>query len=178
MNGILRRWQWIVYSSTLFLLTFASSTWATSASISVSGNEGPIPLQASATFTKYDQNRSGTLYVYDGDHLIKKVTGQGSASWEKTLDGGALSQGEHVFTAKAVDSQGNSHSSSTTILIDNTPTITMNSPGPVEGEFDFGGTATFKERVNGAEGRVRISIGNNEWNKVVGEKWYEGKDVR
>jgi hypothetical protein len=69
-----------------------------------------------------------------------------------------MSQGDHAFTATAVDSQGTSGSETNTITIDNTPVVTLNSPGQVQGAFDITGTATFKENVGGNEGTVYVFI--------------------
>ena len=170
---------------TLFITPLA---WATSASITVSGNEGAIPLNANATFSSYTYcdnatppncttYNSGMLYVYQGTTLIGSASGNGSTSWSTTLDGGSMSQGDHMFTATAVDYEGTSHSSTTTITIDNTPMVTVNSPGLVEGEFDFGGTATFKEHVNGDEGTIYIHIDGTTWSHVHGYKSYEGTNI-
>jgi hypothetical protein len=126
----------LIVSLAAALIFAAGSAWATSASISVSGNEGAIPLTASATFTSYPHCDSqtppncwnvdsGTLYV----NGTLRASGNGSASWTTTLDGGAMSQGEHTFIATAVDSEGVSHTSQTTINIDNTPSVTVSSPG-------------------------------------------------
>ncbi|MEW6595857.1 MAG: DUF6531 domain-containing protein, partial [Thermodesulfobacteriota bacterium] len=52
----------------------------------------------------------------------------------------------------------------------NTPTVTVNSPGQVTGAFDITGTATFKERVYGSEGSIRLYIDNY----YKGAKTFEG----
>jgi len=59
------------------------------------------------------------------------------------------------------------------MTIDNTPSVTANSLGQIEGEFDPTGTASFKEYVGGLDGWVGVSIdsGYLRW------KGYEGKGV-
>ncbi len=163
---------------------FSGLAWATSASISVSGNEGAIPLTASASFTSYEHCDSqdppdcwnvdsGSLNVYHNGGHIGGASGNGSASWSTTLDGGAMSQGDHTFEAVASDSQGDSDTATQTIAIDNTPVVNVNNPGQVEGAFDITGSATFKEHVNGVEGRVELDIDG----AYQGIKYYEGTGV-
>jgi hypothetical protein len=111
--------------------------WATSASISLSGSEGAITLNASASFSPYEKCdswhcwtvNSGSLYVYRDGSIIGSTSGNGSASWSTTVDGGSLTQGQHTFTATAVDSAGSSSSHTQTITIDNTPVVMVFSPG-------------------------------------------------
>ena len=155
----------------IFLAAFAGEAWATSASISVSGNEGAIPLNASATFTSYEHCDSatppncsnvdtGTLSVYQDGTRIGGSSGWGAASWSTTIDGGSLPQGDHTYSATAVDSEGVSDTATTVIHIDNTPEITANSRGTVEGLFEITGSATFKPRWLGYHGLVKIvSVG-------------------
>jgi hypothetical protein len=84
---------WIV----LFLLA-PDVVWATSASISLSGNEGAITLNASASFSPYEKCdswhcwtvNSGSLYVYRDGGIIGSTSGNGSASWSATVDGGSI----------------------------------------------------------------------------------------
>ncbi|MEW6665618.1 MAG: RHS repeat-associated core domain-containing protein [Thermodesulfobacteriota bacterium] len=149
---------------------------ATTASISGSGSEGPITLSASASFSAYEENRSGTLLVYQGTSLIAQVPGDGSASWTTTMDGGLLPQGENTFTATAVDSRGLSHASSASIFIDNTPVVTVQSPGTPEGMFDITGTVQFKTCITGQEGVLEIYINTTDWRKKK-YKWFEGTGI-
>ena len=148
----------------LILLINSGSAIATSASITVSGNEGAIPLNASASFTTYttcDSNEppnctdhnSGTLSIYQDDSLIRSVSGNGSASWSTILDDGYISRGEYAFNATTVDYNNTSHSPSTTIIMDNTPEVTLKNPGLVEGSFNFEGTVVFKENFGGEQRR-------------------------
>ena len=174
---------------TFLLLLFCSNhAWSTSASISVSGNEGAIPLNASAIFTNHKHcdtasppNCSyqdwGWLYVYQDGQQITRVYGNGSASWSTSLDGGVMTQGEHTFSAKAVDSKWIPDTATTTITIDNTPTITVNSPGLVEGAFDITGTVNFKESIRNNEGFIRLFIDGIELYALNGRYWIEGTSV-
>ena len=94
---------------------------ATTASIAVSGSEGPITISASAEFSGYNGNSSGILDVYHNSSRIARIAGSGSASWTTALDGGLLPQGENIFTATAVDSKGISHTSVHLDLSSTTP---------------------------------------------------------
>jgi len=86
-----------------FPLILAAEEDATSASITLSGVEGAIPLQASATFATHTfcngasppdcwKSNSGTLTVSQKHpngvtyHMASK-SGEGSANWSTTLDG-------------------------------------------------------------------------------------------
>ena len=115
MYFITRKFKVIIVLSFLLSLMCSGLAFATSASLSVSGNERPIPLNASATFTSYEHCDpydptdcwtvdSGTLYVYQDSALIGRSYGDGAAAWSTTVDGCAMSQGVHTFTARAVDS--------------------------------------------------------------------------
>ncbi|MEW6595729.1 MAG: DUF6531 domain-containing protein, partial [Thermodesulfobacteriota bacterium] len=170
---------YILLTVLVHLFSFGSA-WATSASINVSGNEGAITVSASATFmqdTHCDNQgncwavNSGSLAVYqDNNGYLGGQGGNGSATFSTIVDGGGLSQGSHTFTAIARDHEGGSASDSRTIVIDNTPTATVNSPGLVSGAFDITGSVTFKERINGPEGYVYVYIDNG----FYGSKTFEG----
>jgi len=166
------------------LLFFPSRGWSTSASITLGGSEGAIPLHASGSFTAYEEcddetppncvtNDLGSLTVYHENTAIGGSSGNGSATWSTIIDGGALSQGEHTFKAVAVDSHGVSATDTVTIKIDNTPVLIVNSLGQVEGAFDITGSVEFKEHVGGEEGYVQIFIDGSPY----GYKWYEGTSV-
>jgi hypothetical protein len=167
--------------SLLILLSLLplNAVWATTASISISGNEGLITLTASASFSTYTQCtppgstncinvNSGTLYVYQNGTLMQRVSGPGSVNWSTTMDGGSMGQGEYTFTASAVDSIGESSSQTTSITIDNTPVVTVVSPGMVHGAFDIFGTIEFKERVGGNEGSIEIYIDTTAFGSYYG----------
>ena len=148
------------------LLLFPSPALATIAQISASGEAGALLLSASAAFTGYEGNSSGTLRVYHNGKAFVEKGGNGSASWEASFDRGAMPQGDHIYTATAVDSRGITHSESVTVSIDNTPRVTVESPGRVEGPFDFTGTVEFKEHLGGNEGLIEIYIDTTDWRKA------------
>jgi len=104
---------------------------------------------------------------------MAQVSGNGSAIWTTTFDGGAMSQGPHIFTATAVDSRGFSHTSETAITIDNTPSVTLNPLGLVLGRFDITGSASFKQFIGGAEGTVYVRVDQVGY----GSKTCEGKSI-
>ena len=136
---------------------------ATSASISVSGTEGYATISASGSFTKYEYcnnpedptdctyNENGGISVYRNDPVwgesrIARVNGQGSATWTGQIDIGLLEQGTHEFSVHATDAEGIVATDTATINVDNTPSVTIDSPGEVKGGWvDITGTATFKE---------------------------------
>ena len=169
---------------------FPALAAATSASISISGQEGAIPLSASATFTKYKfcngasppdcwYDNSGTLAVRQKHpngsvYYLGGNSGKGSAEWSTTLDTGAMAQGTHTFVVTACDVKGNCSSDSRSITIDNTPVVTA-SVNNTEGDLNIKGTVDFKEYVGGNEGSVTIYyIHPNGSRYYVRSKSYEG----
>ncbi|MBM9536060.1 hypothetical protein, partial [Desulfobulbus alkaliphilus] len=163
---------------------------ATSASITLSGTEGAISLNASASFTrhKFCNNRtppdcwydnSGTLRVTHArpngyTSHIGSSSGNGSAQWSTTLDGGAMAQGTHTFTARACDSKGICHSSSYSVTIDNTPVLS-GSAGSTTGDLQIGGTVEFKEHVGGHEGHIELwHVRPNRYRSRVGFQYFTG----
>ncbi|MBI5591690.1 MAG: hypothetical protein HY881_14545, partial [Deltaproteobacteria bacterium] len=174
--------------SFLFVAVFCSfvgvsTAYATSASITVSGNEGAIPLSASATFSAYthcDSSgncvtvNSGTLHVYQDNSCIGGSSGNGSADWATTLNGGVMSQGTHTFLAIATDSEGVTATSDASIVIDNTPDVSA-VIGKTEGDMNVHGTVDFKENIAGYEGTVYLYIQYNTGGfSCYGYKHYEG----
>ncbi|MBN2123094.1 MAG: hypothetical protein JW821_02270, partial [Deltaproteobacteria bacterium] len=175
----------VVFSA--HLAFFRTMCLATSAQVDLRGSETQIVLETSAEFTNYKHCNSedppecwdvntGILYVYGDTHLMAQVPGEGSASWATILDGGAMNQGEHIFTAVAVDSKGVTDEAEARLTVDNTPIVSVESPGPVEGSFDFTGNAAFKEHRGGNEGTVEVYIDTQDWRKAK-RKTYEGKDI-
>ena len=176
-----------------FPLILAAEEDATSASITLSGVEGAIPLQASATFATHTfcngasppdcwKSNSGTLTVSQKHpngvtyHMASK-SGEGSANWSTTLDTGAMAQGTHTFVATACDSKRICSSSSQSITIDNTPELTASS-GSTEGNLKIKGTVDFKEHVGGYEGYIDIYyIAPNGARSYIKRKYYEGTEA-
>ncbi|WP_321283832.1 hypothetical protein [uncultured Vibrio sp.] len=174
-----------------FLPTLAA---ATSASISISGQEGALPLQASGEFSEYTfcdgakppncwTDNSGSLAVRHtfpsgGTYYIGGQSGKGSADWATTLDTGAMAQGGHTFVATACDAKGNCSSTSQSITIDNTPEVT-GTESKVEGELDIKGTVDFKEYAGGDEGSVTLYhiYPNNSYAYRIQSKSFEGTSV-
>jgi hypothetical protein len=169
-------------SSRLMVLSFAflcytalpAITYATSVSISVSGNEGAINVSADASFTEYPDSNAGTLSVYRNNSYLGSQAGNGSARWSTVINGGLLPQGSHTFSAIARDSQGDSDKATRTIIIDNTPNLTVQ-VGEPEGDMQVRGTVDFKENITGAEGSITLYIQYNGggWS-YQGQKSFEG----
>ncbi|HIJ56567.1 MAG TPA: hypothetical protein HPQ03_10625, partial [Deltaproteobacteria bacterium] len=158
----------------LFFIFSSALSFATSASITASGNEGAISVNANASFTSYEYCVGEdppecwtvdwgflTVSLYresDGYTMgLGSVSGEGSVSFSTILDGGSISQGTYLLRAVATDSESVTSTSNASITIDNTPTVTVSSPGLVEGAFTIDGTTQFKERVDGYEGMVYVS---------------------
>lgn len=160
----------------LFQLSSIAIIYATTVSLQVDGNEGAIPVEATATFGDTTMPLDGTLTVYRDNKSIGSVGGTGRANWSGTEDGGALSQGPHIYTATACDKLGDCQSSSQTIVIDNTPELTATA-AKMEGDMAIGGTVHFKEYVGGAEGIVRVKHIQPTGLTRSRSKYYEGADV-
>lgn len=160
----------------LFLLTPVSAM-ATSASISASGNEGKVPVNANATFTAYetcdDNDPSnctvcdrGTLSAYLNDTRQCMDTGEGSASCSFDVYAAFLPNGMHTVTANATDCMGVTATNSDRIEVDNTPILTASGPGSVSGEFTVGGSVQFKDCTGcSSAGFVTLSIDDPDGNR-------------
>ncbi|MCP3931019.1 MAG: hypothetical protein GY705_18200, partial [Bacteroidetes bacterium] len=156
---------------------------ATSASISVSGNEGAITVNASASFSAYEHcdNKkppncwlinSGSLRVYHNGRYLTGRSGNGNATASTVIDAGRMSQGDHTFKVIATDSKGVTQTSSTTIKIDNTPDLSV-TIGDTEGDMEVGGTVDFKEVSTGSEGYVTLYLKYPNGRRYYrGQKWY------
>jgi len=184
---------WILTVLSIFAFIPALAA-ATSASISISGQEGALPLQASGEFSEYTfcdgahppncwTDNSGSLTVRQtfpsgGTYSIGSKSGKGSADWSTTLDTGAMAQGTHTFVATACDVKGNCSSNSQSITIDNTPAVTS-TVSKTEGELDIKGTVDFKEYVGGNEGSVTLYhiYPNNSYAYRIQSKSFEGTNV-
>ncbi|MBI1424703.1 MAG: hypothetical protein GC149_14755, partial [Gammaproteobacteria bacterium] len=113
---------------------------------------------------------AGTVYLYVDNTLYtyKSFTTTSAPfdynAWlNTTLDAGHLSQGTHTFKVIATSVSGVSVTKSVSITVDNTPHVTISSPAdgvPVEGAFDFTGTATFKPVASGNAGTVYLYVDN------------------
>ena len=93
------------------------------------------------------------------------------------LDAGSWSQGTHNIYILARAANGASSWGYGTFLIDNTPVVTVQSPGQVEGVFDIFGTIRFKGRVDGKEGSAQIYINGKDVGHYEGWKEYEGTTI-
>jgi YD repeat-containing protein len=94
------------------------------------------------------------------------------------LDAGSLVQGNHTIYVRAQAYNGTfSEWAYGVFTIDNTPVVTVLSPGQVEGGFDFNGTVEFKERTGGEEGSVTIWIDGLAGTQNRGTRHYEGTTV-
>ncbi|MCG8642098.1 MAG: hypothetical protein MI862_20405, partial [Desulfobacterales bacterium] len=179
-----------VFTVAALSLFLPVKAFATSASISVSGNEGRITVSAQASFSSYETctgsgedevcttNNSGTLGVRRGNRSLGGDSGDGSASWSGQLNAAVMAQGEHTFYATARDSRGETDTASQTITIDNTPEVSITAGNP-EGEMNAKGTVDFKDNPDGNEGTLYLYIdyrNDGHYSSAVGSKSYEGSD--
>ena len=166
----------------LAIALVAGPVQATEAQINLSGAEGLVTLSASASFTAYEHCNeddpldctsvdSGYLEVYHNGHFLAYRSGNGSADWSTTIDCGLLSQGEHTYTARATDSEDIVYSDSATIIIDNTPVITLHDGGAVQGDFSVAGTVGFKPCRADKKGAVHVFLGS-EWNQIHYQEFF------
>ena len=177
-----------VFTVAALSLFLPVKAFATSASISVSGNEGRITVSAQASFSSYETctgsgedevcttNDSGTLGVRHGSNSLGGDSGDGSASWSGQLNAAVMAQGEHTFYATARDSRGETDTASQTITIDNTPEVSITAGNP-EGEMNAKGTVDFKDNPDGNEGVLSLYIDYKNDGAVLkgaGSKAYEG----
>jgi hypothetical protein len=153
--------------------------------------QGAFDITGTATFKENVGGSEGTVYVYiDGQGLGNRYGYQTfdgtSVSWKLSqfwqgpglLNAGAFSQGTHTIYVNAQANNGAwSDWSQATFTIDNTPTVTVNSPGQVQGAFDITGTATFKENVGGTEGTVYVYIDVKDLAHRQGYQTFEGTSI-
>ena len=141
-----------------------------SASISVTPQaDGSVPATATGSFasctvcaardalgncTQTTTVNNGSIWLFrDSSPLLCGASGNGSASCTRIEDRGGLN-GTHVYNATATDCTG-SASSSFTLILDNTPTVTVTNPtGVVSGPFDVAGNATFKPALSVVKGSI------------------------
>ena len=143
--------------------------------------EGVFDIAGTATFKNHVGGFEGSIRIWiDGVLQGEKQYEGTNINWSyseiigQLLDAGGFEQGEHTVAvrAEAVNGEKSEHVD-TTFFVDNTPFVTVNSPGVVTGSFDITGTATFKNHVGGFEGSVRIWIDGVS----QGEKEYEGTNI-
>jgi len=149
----------------LFLLVIpAHYAMAASATITaVDQGNGGVKLTATGSFstcTYCDANGNNCSSTNSGSISIPGycgASGSGSATCSTILDRGSL-HGSHTFTATASDCKG-SASGSTTLVLDNTPSVSITSPsGTLSGPFDITGTATFKPTLSTTKGTIYAYI--------------------
>lgn len=125
----------------LFLITLILSTlvlqipaFATTATISISGDRGVVGLSASASFPvdPTTGKTGGTITIRrDGLSLYQASPTTSSWSYSRQYDTTGLADGSHVFTITATAWDGSVSSASQTIIIHNAPAVDIISP--VEG---------------------------------------------
>jgi hypothetical protein len=146
------------------MINFVSSSLAAGVSVSaVDQGNGGVLLTATGTFATCvtcDANGENCSSTNSGSVSIAGIggtSGNGSATYTKILDRGGL-HGTHTFNASASDCKG-SASDSTTITLDNTPSISGISPsGTVSGSFDIAASVTFKPTLSATKGTIYAYI--------------------
>lgn len=159
---------------TLWVLVFfvimtalASPCMGASATITTAdqGN-GWITLTGSATFEtctiEGNSNNRGEVTLKDdpprGEGVYCSMGGEGSATCTTQLNRAWL-QGTNTYQAIATDCTGVDASASTSLTIDNTPTISVTGPsGMVSTPFDITGIATFKPNADPVKGYISIYV--------------------
>ena len=99
----------------LLIWGFSGMAWATSASISVSGNEGWITITGHGEFSSYEHCNSngcwtvdsGYIYLYYKDtQLLSYESGNGSATCSSELNAAYLPNGTYTFIQKQQTPRG------------------------------------------------------------------------
>ena len=159
--------------SILFLsmvLGFSQAALATTASVSLSGRQGLVTVTYSGTFSSYqhctdsDPSRCwtrniGTLWGFRNGSRTCTERANGSAECSGEINTARMANGTYTFKAQATDSQQVRVYDIKTLVVDNTPEISITTPLPneeVEGIFDIAGTVQFKDNPVGAEGEILI----------------------
>ncbi len=98
-------------------------------------------------------------------------SGNGGASCMNSIDRGLL-HGTSAYTAIAADCTDKTSSMSTSLTLDNTPTVSISTPsGTVTGPFDIAGmttfnitgSATFKPTLNPTKGTITLYVNSNPY---------------
>jgi hypothetical protein len=187
-------YQSLTKTLVIMSLAFAPSiSHATSASINVDGNEGAVGVSAEASFSTHTfcsgsgdnkkcwEDDTGTLSVKrDQYYSLGSKSGSKEASWSGVVNAGLLSQGNHTFYATARDSKGITDTAIQTIVVDNTPDVSIFTGKP-EGDMHPIGTVDFNDNPEGLEGTVSLFINWENYNSHYwypqGTKEYEGSDL-
>ena len=134
----------------------------------MTGQEGVVEIYIDTTSWRYKQSKGfeGTAITW----TYSEVAGT-------MLDAGIFSNGEHTVYVKAMAANGVwSDWAVATFQVDNTPKVTVQSPGNVEGLFDITGTIQFKNYPGGNEGQVELNIDTTSW-RYKKNKGYEGTGI-
>jgi YD repeat-containing protein len=156
----------------LFVLLLAANSLASSASISVSGNEGLVTVSASASFSSYttcDESDPPNCTTCDRGHFWVTYlnstycheTANGSASCSFTINAGVMSQGDHVFKVLVNDCNGGVVEEFATLTIDNTPSLTVTGLNQSGGWINPTGSVDFKDNPSGNDGSVYVILDND-----------------
>jgi len=159
------------------VLSFYSSAFAASASVSVSVAGGSVTATANGSFEScYICDRARDGQCIEGHYTeptgktklsspdrgtICTLNGSGSASCTGTFDRSEF-HGTHTFVASAGDCNG-WVSNSQTLTLDNTPALQITDPpdgAVIKAPFDITATVTFKPTLNPIKGTIKLSTNN------------------
>lgn len=133
----------------------------------VSGGSGSVKATVTAGFSTCSGQAGWVEDLWDS---MKECTSSadGSATCTATLDCAVL-QGTNTFTATATDCTGTGTATPQTLIIDNTPSVTVTSPsGTLQGPFDITGTATFAPTLQTLQGTITAYVnGNPQWHSTL-----------
>ena len=149
--------------------------------------EGEFDIAGIVEFKENPEGNEGTIFYYlDGSGSAYKHCSGTSVNFSyesdrnhrntSILNAAYLSQGRHTVKVVGRADIGNETSQTTsTIVVDNKPTITISSPSPnekIEEPFDFTGTVKFKDNPEGYEGSLYYYVDGTQ----IFAKYIEGTD--
>ncbi len=149
------------FSCFLFALRLYGATAQLSYTVE---SDGSVPLTIKGTFEEciycddhgkncWSNHAAGSVYILS----LCGESGHGTASCTAILDRGSLNR-THTFRGVASDCKG-SASDSVTIMLDNTPAVSISGPsGTVSEPFDITGHVAFKPTLQQTKGTINVYI--------------------
>ena len=150
------------------VLVLLGPTWAAAATFNVAVssyvNQNTLVIQGNAWSTT-TVNSIWLRIFRDGTQLDSTTVSSSSAALYKSYDATALANGAHEIEARGTffpTSGGSSTlNDTTTVNINFPPAVAITKPGPVSGDFDIQGTATFKPVMTGTDlGTLYVAVNN------------------
>ena len=132
--------------------------------------EGDFSVTGTVGFKPCRADKKGAVHVFldkEWNQIHYQEFFSTNGAYETgPIDAGALTNGSHTFIAFAQATNGAiSPKVETQVTVNNTPVITLQDPGLVEGNFSVSGTFAFKPCHADKKGAVYVLL-DSEWNLI------------